>query len=134
MAGFSLCYFAVAIRMFVLATVEPAEPQLAQNSGVAVPVRGEIVDRDGRLLAGNLPAWSLYAHPQSIKDPALAAAELAQIFPELSEAELLRRLTSGSRFIWIKRPITPREKQAVHELGIPGLHFGNREKIGRAHV
>lgn len=127
MAGFSLCYFAVAIRMFMLATVEPAEPQLARGSGGTLPVRGEIVDREGRLLAGNLPAWSLYAHPHSIKDPALAARELAQIFPDLPEAELLRRLTRGSRFVWIKRPITPREKQAVHELGMPGLYFGNRE-------
>lgn len=127
MAGFSLCYLAVALRMFVLATVEPAEPRLARDSGATLPVRGEIIDREGRLLAGNLPAWSLYAHPQSIKDPALAASELARIFPDLSEAELLRRLTNGSRFTWIKRPITPREKQAVHELGMPGLHFGSRE-------
>jgi cell division protein FtsI (penicillin-binding protein 3) len=127
MACFCICYGAVAVRMFMLAAAPPEEPQLARDDGAARPIRGEIVDRDGNLLAGNLPAWSLYAHPQDVKDPVLAAAELARIFPDMDQSELLRTLTGKSRFVWIKRPVTPREKQAVHELGLPGLHFGHRE-------
>ncbi|HET7410517.1 MAG TPA: penicillin-binding protein 2 [Paracoccaceae bacterium] len=127
MAGFCVCYAAVAVRMGLMATIEPEEPQISRDGGPTLPIRGEIVDRDGKLLAGNLPAWSLYAHPQDIRDPGLAADELARIFPDMTRDELLRDLTSDSRFVWIKRPVTPREKQAVHELGLPGLHFGNRE-------
>ena len=89
-------------------------------------MRGEIVDRNGALLAGNLPAWSLYAHPREIKDPLTVAAELAAIFPDMTEAGLAKKLTSGASFVWIRRPITPQQRQRVHDLGRPGLDFGSR--------
>ncbi len=127
MVCFTLCYGAVGLRMGVLAAVEPEEPQLGRADQSGRPVRGEIVDRDGRLLAANLPAWSLYAHPEEIRDPVYAADALAGIFPELDRDALLHLLTGKRRFVWVKRPITPREKQAVHELGLPGLFFGSRE-------
>ncbi len=127
MMVFLLCYAAVGLQMGLLALTEPSEPRLARAQAAANPVRAEIVDRHGALLAANLPAWSLYAHPAVIKDPVSVAADLARIFPDLEEPEILRQLTDGRRFVWIKRPISPREKQAVHDLGWPGLHFGSRE-------
>ncbi|MEM7742558.1 MAG: penicillin-binding protein 2 [Pseudomonadota bacterium] len=127
MMVFLLCYAAVGLQMGLLALTEPSEPRLARAQAAANPVRAEIVDRNGALLAANLPAWSLYAHPAVIKDPVSVAADLARIFPDLEEPAILRKLTDGRRFVWIKRPISPREKQAVHDLGWPGLHFGSRE-------
>lgn len=127
MICFLMCYAAVALRMAVMVATDPREPALARADAATRPVRGEIVDRNGNLLAANLPAWSLYAHPGEIKDPLAVAAALAEVFPELRQDRLLGSLTDGRRFVWIKRPISPREKQAVHDLGFPGLHFGNRE-------
>ena len=127
MGVFGLCYAAVGLRMAHMAATEPSEPQLARSDRAGLPVRGEITDRNGELLAANLPAWSLYAHPGEISDKVKAATDLAGIFPELNRDTLLKRLTDGRRFVWIKRPIGPREKQAVHDLGTPGLHFGRRE-------
>jgi len=127
MAVFILCFATVGLGMTHLATTEPSEPRLARSGAPAHPVRGEIVDRNGALLATNLPAWSLYAYPGEIKAPAAAADELVRIFPDLDRAAILKSLTDGRRFVWIKRPISPRERQSVHDLGRPGLHFGNRE-------
>ena len=126
-ACFSLCYAALGLRMALLAAAEPEEPRLGLADQPGHPVRGEIVDRAGRLLAANLPAWSLYAHPHEVSDAALAADALAGVFPEMDRDQLLRMLSAERRFVWIKRPVTPREKQAVHDLGLPGLFFGNRE-------
>lgn len=128
MLAFIAAYAAVGIRMGVMAASDPVEPVLAGNGGFdSVPVRGEIVDRRGRLLAANLPGWALYAHPREIRDPARVAEALAGIFPDLDPESLARTLGSNATFAWIKRPVTPRQKQAVMELGVPGLRFGMRD-------
>ncbi len=124
MLTFVLVYATVGIRMGLMALAEPAEPQLAR--GEHVPVRGEITDRNGNLLAANLPAFSLYAHPREIKDPDEVALALAEILPEVGIESLRKKLGSPSSFVWIKRPITPRQRQAVLDLGYPGLKFGSR--------
>ncbi|HUF87319.1 MAG TPA: penicillin-binding protein 2 [Thermohalobaculum sp.] len=120
-----LCYGTVALRMGLIALEEPAEPRLARSGG-GVPVRGEITDRAGRLIAANLPAFSLYAHPREIKNPARVARELAGIFPDMTEAGLRAMLERDASFVWVRRPITPSERRQVLDLGHPGLRFGSR--------
>lgn len=125
MLALFLCYTAVALRMGLMALDEPAEPSLARGA-VGIPVRGEITDRKGRLIAANLPAFSLYAHPREIKDPARVARDLAAIFPDMTEEALRALLTRDASFVWIRRPVTPAERQQVLDLGHPGLKFGSR--------
>ncbi|MEM7190680.1 MAG: penicillin-binding protein 2, partial [Pseudomonadota bacterium] len=127
MACFVACYAAVGVRMGILAATDPTEPGVQRGDTSNRPVRAEIVDRKGNLLAANLPAWSLYANPREISDPVAVAAALDPIFPEIDHATLLRKLSGKGTFVWIKRPVTPRERQAVHDLGFPGIFFGNRE-------
>jgi cell division protein FtsI (penicillin-binding protein 3) len=119
-------YAAVGVNMGLMALDEPVEPQLAGGAGSGAAERGEIVDRNGNLLAANLPAFSLYAHPREIKESGEVASDLAAIFPEISEANLLKSLSRDSSFVWIKRPITPRQRQQILDLGYPGLKFGSR--------
>ena len=90
---FCLCYAVVGLRMALLAATDPEEPVLARADHATRPVRGEITDRNGALLAANLPAWSLYAHPREIKDPVAVADALVGIFPELDREALLKKLT-----------------------------------------
>ena len=122
-----LCYAAVALNMTFLAASEPEEPRFGKGGTASPPIRGEIVDQNGVLLASNLPAWSLYAHPHEIRDKVAVSEALAEALPGSDARKILRKLTSNAQFVWIKRPILPHEKQAVHELGQPGLYFGNRE-------
>uniref|UniRef100_UPI002FDE958D peptidoglycan D,D-transpeptidase FtsI family protein n=1 Tax=Rubrimonas sp. TaxID=2036015 RepID=UPI002FDE958D len=81
----------------------------------------------GRPLAMNLPAAAIYAHPHELDDPAAAAAALAAVLDGVSEDTLRARFREGRRFAWVKRPISPRERQAAHDLGLPGVYFGARE-------
>lgn len=122
-----LVYLAVGVRMGLLAATDPSEPALAEEGAATTPVRGEVTDRNGTLMAGNLPAWSLYAHPGEVKEPVEVATKLAAVFPDEDREQLIRLLTSKNRFVWIKRPISPRQKQAVMDIGAPGLFFGARE-------
>ncbi|MHA6263890.1 peptidoglycan D,D-transpeptidase FtsI family protein [Arenibacterium sp. CAU 1754] len=117
----------VGARMGMLATSEPAEP-LASATGTAIAAqRADIVDRHGRILATNFETHSLYAQPPFMVDPIAAAKGLAKIFPDLEEERLIRDFTGKRKFVWIKKKISPEQKQAVHDLGDPGLLFGPRE-------
>ncbi len=124
---FCCAFLLVGLRMGALAASEPAEPRAAVPGGSISATRADIVDRNGRILATNLSTHSLYAQPPLMIDPARAADELARIFPDLDAGALKRRFTDGRKFLWIKKTISPEQKQAVHDIGEPGLLFGPRE-------
>jgi cell division protein FtsI (penicillin-binding protein 3) len=125
--AFVLGFSAVALRMAGLAVVGPSEPRMAASDAAAPAGRAEIVDRTGRPLAMNLPAWSVYAHPHEMDDPDRAAERLAGALEGVSAETLKARFAGGRTFAWVKRPISPDERQAVHDLGLPGVYFGERE-------
>lgn len=126
-AMFALAFATIGIKMWVVAESEPAEPRTSIAGASIVAQRGDIVDRHGRVLATNLDTYALYAHPHQMVEPERAARELARIFPDLNEERLTKDFTGKRRFVWIRRKISPEQRQAVHDLGEPGLLFGPRE-------
>lgn len=125
-------YAALGARMAWLAAEEPAEPRLASEAAsLDAGGRAPITDRHGRILAADLPAWSIYAHPPVMKkagvDPAVAARRLAAVIPGVDEAALRHKFETKGGLVWVKRPATPIEMQAALDLGLPGIHFGARE-------
>lgn len=127
----ALCFFSaftvIGARMGTLAATEPMEPRTASSSAEIVASRADIVDRNGRILATNMLTHALYIQTKDLIDPAHAAHELVRIFPDLDEATLLRRMTDGRKFLWVKKVMSPEQMQAVYEIGDPGLLFGPRE-------
>lgn len=138
MSGFFiLVYITFAIRVFDLAVLQgyavtaddgatvyyTDEADGAVHDGRMPSRRGDIVDRNGVLLATTLRTVSLFADPHLISDPAKTAEGLAKIFPELSYGGLLQRLQSDRRFVWIRRNLSPEQQYGVLELGEPGLEF-----------
>ena len=122
------CAFAViGGRMGVLAHSEPAEPRTSVAGAQILAQRADIVDRKGRILATNFETHSLYAQPPQMIEPERAARELVKIFPDLEEERLLKDFTGKRKFLWVKKKLSPEQKQAVHDIGEPGLLFGPRE-------
>ena len=124
---FLAAFTAIGARMGLLATSEAVEPMASVTGASIANQRADIVDRHGRILATNLETHSLYAQPPHMVDPVAAARGLARIFPDLDEKRLLKDFTGKRKFLWIKKKISPEQKQAVHDLGDPGLLFGPRE-------
>ncbi|MFU8864603.1 MAG: peptidoglycan D,D-transpeptidase FtsI family protein [Rhodobacterales bacterium] len=123
-----ICAFTmVGARMALLAATEPTEPRASAAGADILALRADIVDRHGRVLATNLETFSLYAQPPQMIDPEHAATELARIFPDLDRDRLVRDFTGSRKFLWIKRRLSPEQKQAVHDIGDPGLLFGPRD-------
>ena len=129
MAAFVICYGAVATGLGLMALSQPGEPARAGPAETRPPVRGPVTDRDGHLLAANLPAWSLYVHPREIRDVDAMAGALAPIFPDLTAEKIAARVRASRDFAWIKRPVTPRQRQQILDLepAIPALKFGRRD-------
>lgn len=125
---FFFCAFSVVgVRMGMLATSEAQEP-LASAPGAAIAMqRANIVDREGRILATNLDTYSVYAQPPLMIDPLAAADKLVAIFPDLDKERLVKDFTGNRKFMWIKKRVSPEQKQAVHDIGDPGILFGPRE-------
>nr|WP_170538166.1 penicillin-binding protein 2 [Ruegeria arenilitoris] len=126
-AFFFAAFAVVGFRMGALATSEAQEP-LASAPGASIAMqRANIVDREGRILATNLDTYSVYAQPPLMIDPIAAAEKLVAIFPDLDKERLVKDFTGKRKFLWIKKRISPEQKQAVHDIGDPGILFGPRE-------
>jgi len=124
---FMLAFMAVGTRMGLLAATEPFEPRANTLGADIINARADIVDRKGRILATNFETSSLYVHPKELVDPERVADELSFIFPDLDRDVLIKDFTGKRKFKWIKKKISPEQKQAVHDIGDPGLHFGPRD-------
>ncbi|MCR9157557.1 MAG: penicillin-binding protein 2 [Rhodobacteraceae bacterium] len=128
MAVMFFCAFGViGARMGTLAASEPAEPRAQSTGASIIASRADIVDRQGRILATNMETFSLYAHPHQMIDPNRTATELVKIFPELDVERLRKDFTGKRKFMWVRKKLSPEQKQKVHDIGEPGLLFGPRE-------
>lgn len=85
--------------------------------------RADIVDRNGELLATTLETYSLYADSRKVWDPVASTEAITSVLPDLDAAVVEERLTSGKQFVWIRRNLTPTERQTVFALGLPELSF-----------
>ncbi len=85
--------------------------------------RSDIVDRNGVVLATTVTTSSLYANAKKVLDAEIAAKMLAQALPGYSHAKLLKKLKSNRRFIWLARHLTPKQRDRIMHLGIPGVAF-----------
>ncbi|HAJ83149.1 MAG TPA: cell division protein FtsI, partial [Rhodobacteraceae bacterium] len=124
---FIISFGIVGMRMTALAVSEPSEPKARATASHVLASRADIIDRNKRILATNIETHSLYAHPQQVIDPAATARQLSKIFPDINAIEMEARLSGANKFLWLKSAISPEEKQAVHDIGDPGLLFGARE-------
>ncbi|MFN6952408.1 MAG: peptidoglycan D,D-transpeptidase FtsI family protein [Albidovulum sp.] len=126
-AAFLMAFGVVGAQMAVLASTDPAEPEVTGSGAAIIAQRADITDREGRILATNLVTHSLYAQPQQMVDPDGSAEKLAAIFPDLDAQRLKNDFKGPRKFIWLKKKISPEQMQRVHEIGDPGLLFGPRE-------
>ena len=132
-AAFFILYSVAAARLFDLSVLQGVVIDEAQAYTVSAlekeaVKRGDIIDRNGVILARSLDVPSLYADPKMIMEPKATAKELAKIFPELSYGAVLKDLQGGGRFAWVKRNVEPADQLKIIELGRPGLSFKTESK------
>lgn len=93
--------------------------------------RAMLVDRDGEILAATMDFHTVFADPYYVWDPVEVADQLITVLPDLNRERLLRRLQSDTRYVPIAEGVSPRTRQALHMLGLPGVFF--RSEPGRVY-
>ena len=121
--GAFLCVAAFALVGIRLVHVTLLKSLDSGHAAITLAARADLTDRNGELLARDLPVKDLYARPQVLWDKAQAARDLAS----LTGADE-RRLLSGFNntkhpYVLIARQITPDAEAKVMHLGLPGLEF-----------
>lgn len=95
--------------------------------------RGRIYDRKHKELAINEPTYSVFADPQNIKNPRWSAKKIAR--PLKSHPRSLEnKMRKKTRFVWLKRKVSPQTKKEIEKMKLSGLHFvpePNRQYPGR---
>lgn len=86
-----------------------------------IPKRGEILDRQGRVLARDIEAQSFFAVPESVG----SAGELAALFApaaRCSPFELRRELDNRKNFVWLARQVEAPEVERLVLTRHPGVY------------
>ena len=125
---FCLAFLALAAqltRLTLFPAIEDAPQRVASEDRLPRP---DIIDRNGVLLATDVAVASLFADPSKIIDIDEAIELLTATVPDLDAKDLRRKLTSAKRFTWLKRQVSPEERDAVYNLGIPGVSYVNERR------
>lgn len=101
-----------------LASHRPARPATDAK-------RPEITDRNGQLLAADLPSQSLMVDTGRLRDPHGMAQKLAIVLGRDNTVELVGRLSGRTGHIRLARRLTPTQVQAIYEIGDPALWLEN---------
>lgn len=84
--------------------------------------RGDIYDREDKLLTSNLILYSVVAEPYKIEDKRRVAKELSRIL-QIDEKELLYRLYTRYFFAHVKRKVSDGIVKEIKSLNIKGIEF-----------
>ncbi|HWC63944.1 MAG TPA: penicillin-binding protein 2, partial [Rhizomicrobium sp.] len=122
--GAALCTAAfalVGIRLVDVTLLRDAGS--AGFSGHALVARADLTDRNGELLARDLPVKDLYARPQVFWDKEGAARDLARI-TGADAARLDAGFANAKHpYVLVARQLTPDQQERAMHLGLPGLEF-----------
>lgn len=122
---FAVFFCGLSYRLIIVATNGYVKPEYQVKSS---NFRKEIVDRNGNLLAVNLPSSSLFVNPQKVINPEQSLERLSKILPEIDKTKLLAELKGNKSFVWVKRDLLPKEQEAVLNLAMPGFSFEQEQK------
>lgn len=120
---FAFANLAIVGRLgFLAISAEPATTRA--GAAALVPLRGDIVDRNGTPLARTIDAWAIGVQPDNvIGDKTQLAMKLAELMPERTAGDYFGLLSSKSRFRYLKQRALPELVAAVNALGEPGITF-----------
>ncbi len=84
--------------------------------------RGQILDRNGNVLADSRDVFTLYARPNAVKDKETAASQISEAL-DLPYESVLGKLSSAVGEVTIKRKLDAETAYGLREKNIAGLYY-----------
>ncbi len=122
---------AIEARLFYLQVVDHADlmarADRQQMRTVTPPAkRGEIFDRNGRVLAYSVDADTIAADPSEIDDPDQVARQICAALDGCNSErriDMAKKLRRRGAFVYLARQLAPEDARAVRALDLPGIIF-----------
>jgi len=122
-AGFCVVAFTmIGARLVDLTLLKGAETGVTAGVDIAPVMRADIVDRNGQLLARDLPVFDLYARPHVFWDKQSAAQGLSRA-TGANLHRLEHAFAGNHNYVLVASQIAPETRDNVMHLGLPGLEF-----------
>ena len=120
----AIAFLGLAARATQLAFAGDPLADARGRGEAAAPMRADLLDRNGAILATTLPSFTLVAEPANVWDAPSVARKLAALFPDLDAATVERRLSQKNlSVVYLKRNVSPKQRDAVFEQGLAGVSF-----------
>ncbi len=127
LALFGLAVITIGGRLIYYGAFE-GQAKRGLTSTDVIPVRADLVDRNGIPLARTIKMRALFVRPDKILGNKVAlAAELAQIFPDTPQSTFFKAMTKN-RPSYLRRRLVPEDANKVHALGEVGFEFPQEDE------
>jgi cell division protein FtsI (penicillin-binding protein 3) len=121
-AGLCAAAFSIIVARLFEVMVFGAGVAATAGAPPVQPMRADFVDRNGVLIARDLPVSDLYATPAAFWDTEETARELAKATG--ADAERLKQAFAAKQgYVLVRRGLSPDIRDGVMRLGLPGLTF-----------
>ena len=92
------------------------------SSEEVVGVRGNIMDRNGNVLARSVDCRSVWANPALVVDKQATAVKLAQVL-NVPMARIFSQLQEKRQFVWLERKLDYHVAEKIKALSLPGVYL-----------
>ena len=111
-----------SIKITFISIQPPQFLETRKNDLNFLPLRRDIVDRNGELISRNIKAYHAAVKPSLIKDKDKFLLKMKINFPEISQAKLKKKLTNDKWF-YLKKRLTEDQKSKLWSMGEKAIEF-----------
>jgi cell division protein FtsI (penicillin-binding protein 3) len=119
---FALGFTTLGVGAAKVALLSEAAASADETVAAVQSARADLVDRNGNLLAVDLPYYALFVDSREIWDAAETRRRLAPVLNITARARLEKALAAKKR-MQIVTPLSADEKAKIADMGLPGVSF-----------